>query len=386
MKVLIASGGTGGHVFPAAAVAEEVKRRRPDARFLFIGARKRTLEELDFSVDAGVVHLPAVGMPRRVSVEFATFALKMVASFDLSLRQVASFRPHVALGFGNFGSVGPLLAARIRGVPIAIHEANAIPGKANLLLSRFSDSVLVHFPRAARHFPNGDVEVVGMPVREQFKQRRDRLGALAQINLSGTKFTLLVVGGSQGARALNIEVCNTIPILDRISSRVQVIHLTGKSDYAWVRQRYENSTLQAWVVPFDPRMKMLYDAADLVVARAGASTIAEIVQTGRPALLVPFPYATCQHQDKNASYLQEAGGAVVLRQSPGASGQPSIPGFRETLLGLIEDRRRRWAMADSNRELSGDCAARKIADALFRIASPEIAVYRDTQRRAAVAA
>jgi UDP-N-acetylglucosamine--N-acetylmuramyl-(pentapeptide) pyrophosphoryl-undecaprenol N-acetylglucosamine transferase len=386
VRVLIASGGTGGHVFPAIAVAEEVKRHRPDAKFLFIGARKQSLENFCFGYDAGVVDLPAVGMPRRVSVELATFAVKMVASFDLSLRRVASFRPHIAIGFGNFGSVGPLLAARIRGVPTVIHEANAIPGKANLLLSRFSDKVLVHFPRTARHFPNGNVEVVGMPVRTEFGQKQDRLGALARTKLSGTKLTLLVIGGSQGARALNIEVCDAIPILQKMSSRIQVIHLTGESDYEWVRRCYENTSIRAYVAPFESRMKLLYDAADLVVARAGASTIAEIIQTGKPALLVPFPYATSQHQDENARHLERTGGAVVLRQQLASSERPSIPGFQKTLLDLIEDRRRRWAMAESNRKLCNGCAAHKIAEVLLRIARPEVSVCRGPRRRAAAAA
>jgi len=386
MRVLIASGGTGGHIFPAIAVAEEIKRRQPDAQFLFIGARKQALEKFCFYRDAGVVRLPAVGMPRKVSVDFASFALRMLASFDLSLRRVASFRPHVVLGFGNFGSVGPLLAAKIRGVPMAIHEANAIPGKANLLLSRLSNKVLVHFPRAAHHFPNGNVEVVGMPVRKEFKQKRERLGALAQIRLSGTKITLLVVGGSQGARALNIEVCNAIPILQKMSSRVQVIHLTGKSDYSWVRRYYENSPVQAYVAPFDSRMKLLYDGADLVLARAGASTVAEIIQTGKPAILVPFPYAASQHQDENARFLQENGGAVVLKQRLTSSSGPSVPGLGEKLCELIEDRQRLREMADSNRRLANGSAAQRIADLLFQIARPEVAVYRHVGRQAAVAA
>jgi UDP-N-acetylglucosamine--N-acetylmuramyl-(pentapeptide) pyrophosphoryl-undecaprenol N-acetylglucosamine transferase len=386
MRVLIASGGTGGHIFPAIAVAEEIKTRRPDAQFLFIGARKQALENFCFCRDAGAVHLPAVGMPRKVSVEFASFALRLLASFDLSLRRVASFRPHAVLGFGNFGSVGPLLAARVRGVPIVIHEANAIPGKANLLLSRLSDKVLVHFPRAARHFPNGNVEVVGMPVRKEFRQRRDRLGALAQLKLSGTKITLLVVGGSQGARALNIEVCNTIQRLQKRSASVQVIHLTGKSDYSRVTRCYEDSPLQAYVAPFDSRMKLLYDAADFVVARAGASTIAEIIQTGKPAILVPFPYAASQHQDENARWLQEKGGAIVLKQRLTPSGRPGIPGFQGTLCQLIEDKQRLRGMADSNGRLANGSAAQRIAEVLFRIARPEVAVYRDIGPRSAVAA
>ncbi len=391
MRVLIATGGTGGHIFPAISVAEEVRGRVPDAEFLLMGASKGSLNDFCSVEKACVVNLPAVGMPRRVSVDLAAFAFGLVASFDQSLRRVASFRPHVAVGFGNFASFAPLLAAKVLRVPIAIHEANAIPGKANLLLSRFCDRVLVNFPCAARYFPDGDVEVVGMPLRKEFTQRRDRLGALAELKLSSTKFTLLVVGGSQGARALNMEVCDQIRILQPMSAKVQIIHLTGERDYLWVKRRYAGSTLQAYVAPFETRMKVLYDAADVVLARAGASTIAEIIGTGKPAILVPFPHATARHQDGNARYLEKNNGAVVLKQRYGSPGRPTIEGLGKKLLGLIEDRRRLQEMADNNCRLAsaspgGASAAEKIADALMEIARPEAVVYHEIRRGVAVPA
>ncbi|MDP2898472.1 MAG: undecaprenyldiphospho-muramoylpentapeptide beta-N-acetylglucosaminyltransferase [bacterium] len=387
MRVLIASGGTGGHVFPALSVAEEIKQQRPSARFLFLGAKKLAIEGLCFGEDARVVRLPAVGMPRRISTDVASFVFRLIGSFDVSFRVVANFRPHVAIGFGNFSSVAPLFAARLLGVPVAIHEANAVPGKANLLLSRLSSAVLVNFPGSAAHFPNRNVEVVGMPLRKEFMQPRDRLGALAQIQkLSSTILTLLVVGGSQGARALNREVCNTLPILQKRAGEVQVIHLTGAADYPWVRRRYEALPLRAYVAPFESRMKTLYDAADLVVARSGASTVAEITQTGKPAILVPFPYAASGHQDQNARYLEAKGGAVVLEQLTASRGQATIPGFGETLCQLIADGGHALSVMEANNPAGGGNgnAAKKIADILFRIARPESLLCSDMRRRVAV--
>ncbi len=377
--MLIATGATGGHFYPAISVAEEIRNRRPEAEFLFVGTPvraegTRACEASPLLRDACVVHLPAVGMPRRVSVALVPFAFGLLRSFGRSLRWVAGFRPHVAIGFGNFGSFAPLVAAKSLGVPIAIHEANAIPGKANLRLSKLSDAVFVHFPCAARCFPGRRVEVVGMPVRKEFTQPRNRPGALAQLKLSSTKFTLLVVGGSQGARALNLEICNAIGSLQQNADRVQIIHLTGKSDYRWVKRRYESSSLQVHVASFDSRMKLLYDAADLVLARAGASTVAELIHTGRPAILVPFPHATARHQDENARYLENNGGAVVLNQQSESSGQPAIPGLRETLLELLENRDRLEQMAENSRRLFNGSAASKVADALLRIARPEAVV------------
>ncbi len=386
MRVLIASGGTGGHIFPAVSVAEEIKSRRPGARILFMVATNKALRDLSLPTDATVVRLPAVGMPRKLSGDLAPFAFRLMVSFARSMRWMMNFRPHVAVGFGNFSSFAPLLAAKIRGVPIAIHEANAIPGKANLLLARLSDRVLVSFPPAARLFPKGNAEVVGMPLRKEFTEPRNRLGALAKLNLSGTRITLLVVGGSQGANALNVQMSNHVSILQSFSDKVQLIHLTGASDYQWLRRRYAASSIPAYVAPFDSRMKLLYDAADLVVARAGASTIAEIIQTGKPTILVPFPYATARHQDYNARYLEENGGAIVLKQKITPDGRVTIPGLAEKLLELINDTQRLQQMADNNRKLASGPAARNVVDVLFRIAQRESVPEHELGKRVAVPA
>jgi UDP-N-acetylglucosamine--N-acetylmuramyl-(pentapeptide) pyrophosphoryl-undecaprenol N-acetylglucosamine transferase len=384
MRALIASGGSGGHIFPALSVAEEIKSRRPEAQLLFMGARSKGVKELLLPQGGCAVDLPAVGFPRRVSVDLAAFVFRLAVSFGRCVRRIARFRPHVAVGFGNFGSFAPLVAARSLGVPIAIHEANAVPGKANVVLSRLSDKVLVNFPGTARYFPNRNVEAVGMPVRKEFIEARDRPGALAKLKLSSTKFTLLVIGGSQGARALNLEMCNLLRILERTGGEVQVIHLSGETDYPWVSRRYGRSSLAAYVSPFESNVKALYDAADLVVARAGASTIAEIVRTGKPAVLVPFPYATAHHQEGNARYLEERGGAVVLRQQCPSAGAGLIPGFVGELTGLMADRRRLQEMGEASRSLGNGCAARKIADVLFRIARSEEAAVSRMKRSVAV--
>lgn len=388
MRVLIVSGGTGGHIFPALSVAEEIEARQPDARFLFVGSMNRGLKGVPLSRAARFVPLPVVGVPRTVSSELASVSFRFMASFDRCLRRIASFGPQVAVGFGNFGSIAPLLAAKFRHVPVAIHEANAIPGRANLFLSRFSDRVMVSFPRTVGLFPNGSAEVVGMPVRKEFTKARNRLGALANLKLSGTEFTLLVAGGSQGARTLNREVCRLLPLLQRLPQRIQLIHLTGKEDYSWVKACYERSSPPGdrggrrwYVAAFEPRMKMLYDAADLILARAGASTVAEIIETGTPAILVPFPHATAHHQDENAGYLEKNNGAVVLKQRSSPPGRPIIPGLVETLRELIGDRERLREMAQNNRRLADGCAAGKIVDVLFEIArGEEVAVPRMGQR------
>ncbi len=388
MRVLIASGGTGGHVFPALSVAAELKNRCPDVHLLLMGSLNRSLDGSAFADALRVVPLPAVGMPHRVSVALAPFAFRMLMSFDQAVRRISSFQPHVAIGFGNFVSVAPLLAAKSRGVPIVIHEANAIPGKANLLLSRLSDKVLVNFPKTVGYFPkrNGSVKVVGMPVRSEFRQERNRLGALAQLNLSGTEFTLLVAGGSQGAQALNQEVCGLLPRLEHMPQKVQIIHLTGRADYSWVKGCYEKSPLRSYVSPFESRMKVLYDAADLILCRAGASTIAEIIEVGKPAILVPFPHATDRHQDENARCLKENGGALVVPQRVSPSGQVCIPGLFEKVAQLIRDGWLLPTMAARNHSLANGAASSKIADVLFEVGRPRAVPVRRTPRRIPVPA
>jgi len=386
MRVLIATGGTGGHIFPAISVAEEIRSRLPDSRFLFMVATNKGVRDLSLPGDATIVPLPAIGMPRKLSLDFVSFVYRLAVSFGRCMREVASFRPHVAIGFGNFASFAPLLAAKMRGVPIVIHEANAVPGKANLLLSKPSDRVLVGFPHAARRFPKGKVKVVGMPLRKEFTEPRDRLGALAKLKLSGTKNTLLVVGGSQGANALNVEVVNIIVILQHLSEKIQLIHLTGAADYHWVRRRYAASALEAYVAPFDSRMKLLYDAADLAITRAGASTVAELVQTGKAAILVPFPHATARHQDANARYLEENGGAVVLKQLSSPDGRVSIPGLGKKLLELINDTQRLQEMGENNRRLANGSAARNVADVLFSVSRSDSIAERELRRRVAAPA
>ena len=171
-----------------------------------------------------------------------------------------------------------------------------------------------------------------------------------------------------------------------MSDRVQFIHLTGEKDYPEVRRCYERSSLQAYVAPFHSEMKILFDAADLVLARAGASTIAEILQTGKPAVLVPFPYATAQHQDENARYLERHNGAFVLKEKESSPGQRTIPGLRERLLALIENERLLRDMGENNHALANGSGAENIVDVLFRIARPEKVAYPEIRRRVAVPA
>ncbi len=357
--VLVASGGTGGHLFPAIALAHELVRRRPSTRIAFVGsgrtAARNAVTDAGFEWHA----VPGRGMPRRGVLGLVPFAWALLRGLVASRRLVRRLRPDVAVGFGNYGSVAPLIAAHRRRVPVVIHESNALPGKANRLLARMADAVAVQFDEARDALSavaRCPVEAVGMPVRDELLELPDTRDARRAYGLDEDAFTLLVMGGSQGARRLNEVVCQSLAQLERLSTRVQVIHLCGAHDEATVRAAYEAHSLPHAVRAFEPDMASAYAAADCALCRAGAATVAELEVTGTPALLVPYPYATEAHQARNADVLERHGAARVVAQ---ADLEPAmLVGYVTQMLD--EPTRRR--MAHSARLLARLDAAQRLAD------------------------
>ncbi len=316
--VLVASGGTGGHLFPAIALAKELVRRHSTTRIAFIGAGRTAAR--DAVIEAGFewYTVPGRGMPRRGLLGMVPFAFDLLRGVLTSRGLVRRLRPDVAVGFGNYGSVAPLYAAHRRRVPIVIHEANALPGRANRLLARYARVIAVQFDEAAKGFkPAADrrIEAVGMPVRDELLELPDPRDARRAYGLDEDTFTLLVMGGSQGARRLNEIVCAALPELERIEPPVQVVHLCGTADEKSVKKTYEASTVAHAVRAFEADMARAYAAADCALCRAGAATVAELAVTGTPSLLVPYPYATEAHQVKNAEVFERNGAARLVAQT-----------------------------------------------------------------------
>jgi UDP-N-acetylglucosamine--N-acetylmuramyl-(pentapeptide) pyrophosphoryl-undecaprenol N-acetylglucosamine transferase len=311
MKVMIAGGGTGGHVFPGIAVAEELRRLRPDAEILFVGV-KRGLEAVAVP-EAGfrIKFLSSRGFPRQAWWRWPGAAIANAWGFAQAIFMVLAERPNVVLGTGGYASVPIALAAWVLGRPLILQEQNSIPGLANRWLSRYADEVHLSFIEARSYFQRKDhLKVTGNPVRSYILSG-DREAAAAEFNLTPGKPTVFVFGGSRGAHRINEAALDA---MRRLKGRVDVqfILQTGREDYDRAAAEVAKDQLPARVMPFLRRIHMAYAAADLVVCRAGAMTLAEIAACGTPSILVPYPYAAHNHQVVNAMNLVDRGAAAMI--------------------------------------------------------------------------
>lgn len=356
--VILTTGGTGGHVFPALAVAEELRRRHPGLELLFVGGRHG--REAEFAARAGI---PFVGLPVRGFLGRGPRALG--AAFGLARALVRSWwmlsrrRPDVVVGFGGYAGFAPVAAAALRGVPCALHEQNSLPGSANRLLGRWVDRVFLSFPDEAGVFDPGRSRVTGNPVRAAIREA----GAAGAARPAGRR--VLVAGGSLGARAINEAVAAS---LEGLRARgFSLWHQTGTDDLGAVRAAYARagwSAEQARVEPFIDDMAAAYAWADLVLCRAGATTVAELAVMGKPSVLVPFPHATHDHQTANARRLERAGAALLLAQDILAA--TDLPG---ALDALFAEPGRLERMGAAARTLGAPDAAKTLADAIEALAA-----------------
>ncbi|WP_432737959.1 undecaprenyldiphospho-muramoylpentapeptide beta-N-acetylglucosaminyltransferase [Maridesulfovibrio sp. FT414] len=300
-RVILTTGGTGGHVFPALAVAEEIRNRFPACEILFIGGQGAEREMVE---RAGIAFkgLPAKGIIGG-GIGRVIGSLWIVRALLLALKEIVSFKPDAVIGFGGYAGFCPVLAARILGIPTAIHEQNSVPGVTNRILGKVVKKVFTSFKDIRNSFPSTKVEVTGNPVRRE----------IFSAGKSGGNKGVLVFGGSQGARAINEAVCSALPRLK--DAGVSLTHQTGKADFEEVRKIYEDMGMNGHdVSPFIHDMASAYSQAQLVVSRAGASTVFEVAAAGKPAVFIPFPQATHDHQTGNAMSLAGTGAAVVIPQ------------------------------------------------------------------------
>jgi len=364
VKVLIAGGGTGGHLFPAIALAEELRSRLPELSILFVGAEEGVEASLlaargwDFE---GIRASGLLGKP--LSQRVRGLAL-MPSGLIRSRRILRQFCPDIVVGFGGYASAAVVLAGVLAGVPTVIHEQNAYPGLANRWLGKIVDLVAVAFEGASGYFPKGKVRVTGNPVRKELFGVT-RAEAIARFGLDQQRFTLLIFGGSQGAYRLNQAVLEALPLLEPERERIQFLHATGRRDLATVRQGYSAGGYRAVVEPFFWEIAAAYAAADLCLCRAGAGTVAELCALGKPSVLVPFPYAANDHQRRNAEALAACGGARMVQD--GSMNGIAVAGIvRE----FHHDREGLRAMADRAKTQALSDAAGRVADLVTQSARP----------------
>lgn len=361
-RLVITTGGTGGHIFPALAVAEEIRKRYPRVSILFLGGQYGP--EADLAVQAGLdfVGLPVRGVIGR-GLKGLGAAFSMGRAFVKALGIIRKFSPQLVVGFGGYAAFAGVLAGSFTASRTALHEQNAFPGLSNRILGRRVNRIFLSMPDASGVFPAAKCLLTGNPVRAAIAALHKESLLESKIEAKGRGPRLLVIGGSQGARALNDGV---LAILDKLLEEgVELRHQTGKADYERVRTAYrEVGAENAFVGAFIDDMAEAYNWADLVLSRAGASSLAEITAAGLPAVLVPFPHAARDHQRYNAAYLEQEGAAVLLEQKVfyGDGAEPSR--LSDSLLSMAKNKGRLADMARKSFALARPDAAAKIVDSL----------------------
>ena len=308
-RVVLSTGGTGGHIFPALAVAEALRERHPDIDILFIGGSFGQEGRLAKKAGLEFRALPARGVLGR-GLRSAASVVWLSRSLLKCWFIYRRFKPDLVLGFGSYAGFVPVLLGTWLGLPAAIHEQNNRPGMTNRILGRRVNRVFLSFPDEKGYFDPEKVLVTGNPVRksvlrvaEEEKRYTHQKGC-----------NLLVFGGSQGASAINAAMIKALPALASLG--IKIVHQSGEAELERMKQAYgQHGFDQSEVVPFIDNIAAMYAWSDLVICRAGASTLAELTVVGRPSILIPFPYAVHEHQLTNARFLEQAGAAIVLEQS-----------------------------------------------------------------------
>ena len=311
-KIIISGGGTGGHIYPAIAIANTIKELYPDTEILFVGAKNRM--EMQKVPQAGyrIIGLDVVGLQRSLSIENLRFPLKLLYSLKEARNILRDFKPNVCLGVGGYASGPTLLAASFLKIPTIIQEQNSYAGITNKWLGRKARKVCVAYPQMDKFFPRNKITFTGNPVRKDILEFQDKkLTALHHFGLLENKKTLLVIGGSLGARTINMSLLAGVERL--AENDIQVIWQTGKSFLEKAQKAVIDKKLpQIKVTDFINRMDLAYAAADVVISRAGALSISELCLAAKPAILVPSPNVAEDHQTKNAKVLAENNAALMV--------------------------------------------------------------------------
>jgi len=312
LKFIISGGGTGGHIYPAIAIANELKSRFPEAEFLFVGASDKM--EMQKVPQAGykIEGLWIAGLQRKLTLQNMMFPLKLTSSLWKSRKIIKNFKPNVVIGTGGFAS-GPLLQmANSLNIPTVIQEQNSYPGITNKLLSKKANAICVAYENLERFFPKDKIVFTGNPVRQDLLNvETKRQEGINYFKLDADKKTLLILGGSLGARRVNQLIAKELDFL--LASGVQVFWQCGKLYFEEYNHFNEKDNVQ--VVAFIDRMDLIYATADFVISRAGASSVSELCLVGKPTIFIPSPNVAEDHQTKNAKAIVDKNGAILLREN-----------------------------------------------------------------------
>lgn len=351
IRLLITGGGTGGHLFPAVATAQQFQRQFPGTEVLFVGTRRKvdtgSLERYGFNSES----IRCYGLKGKNPVDLLKAVAVLPFSYYQALKIIKRFQPDILMGVGGYVT-GPVVAAgKNLGIPVLIHEQNSVPGLANRKLGRIANRICLSLPGSGTQFPEKKITYTGNPVRANIL----KLAGMTNVPRQSKK-TLLILGGSQGARAVNTIVTKALSTFgEEMLSTMRVIHQTGDRDVDLVRETYRKIGIEAEVESFFTSMEKIYSEADLLVSRAGATTLSEIAVLGKPAILIPYPYAADNHQEKNGEYYVAGGGALQYRE------KEVVPKkLGKKIEELFADERTRAKMGAAMRKLAFPDAAEKI--------------------------
>ncbi|NNF76289.1 MAG: undecaprenyldiphospho-muramoylpentapeptide beta-N-acetylglucosaminyltransferase [Flavobacteriaceae bacterium] len=358
IKIILSGGGTGGHIYPAISIANELKQRYPEAEFLFVGARDKM--EMEKVPQAGykIEGLWISGIQRKLTLKNLSFPFKLISSLLRSRKILKRFKPDVAIGTGGFAS-GPLLQMAVsKGVPSLIQEQNSYPGITNKLLSKKANSICVAYDGLEKYFPKEKIIKTGNPVRQDILNIEGKsIEAKDLFKLKHNKITLLILGGSLGARRINNLIEEKLEFFE--TQNVQLIWQCGKLYYRQFRQHDSRSDVQ--VHAFLNRMDMAYAAADIIISRAGASSVSELCIVGKPVIFIPSPNVAEDHQTKNAMAIVEKEGALLIREN-------DLEVDFENLFGqLIKSPEKQKVLGDNIKKLALVNATRDIADEVEKL-------------------
>jgi UDP-N-acetylglucosamine--N-acetylmuramyl-(pentapeptide) pyrophosphoryl-undecaprenol N-acetylglucosamine transferase len=356
-KFILSGGGTGGHIYPAIAIANELKSRFPDAKFLFVGAQDKM--EMQKVPQAGypIKGLWIAGLQRRLTFDNALFPVKLLSSLLNSRQIIKQFQPDVVIGTGGFAS-GPLLQmANSAGIPTVIQEQNSFPGITNKLLSKKANAICVAYENLERFFPKEKMVLTGNPVRQDLIDvASKRVEGLAHFNLDTNKKTILILGGSLGARRINQLIEKELEFF--AAHDVQLIWQCGKL-YFEEYQKYNSKNVQ--VMAFIERMDLVYAAADFVISRAGASSVSELCIVGKPVVFIPSPNVAEDHQTKNAKSIADKNGAILIRESE------LDATFESTFSELIGNENKQHELSQNIKSLALPNATKAIVEEIIKL-------------------
>jgi UDP-N-acetylglucosamine--N-acetylmuramyl-(pentapeptide) pyrophosphoryl-undecaprenol N-acetylglucosamine transferase len=360
LKILMSGGGTGGHIFPAIAIAQEIQKRVPEAEFLFIGAQNRM--EMEKVPQAGfkIEGLNIAGFDRGNKLKNVSLPYKLISSLLNVKKIIKEFKPDFAIGTGGFASAPALFVASNYGVKTFIQEQNSLSGKTNQFLAKKAKAVFTAYPNMGHFFPKSETYFLGNPIRESiFKNLIETKTAKIKLGLDPEKLCILSVGGSLGSRTLNNGWKDNLEKLEK--SGYQLIWQTGKTDYSDLKDKpsiinYQSSIM---LTEFISNMALHYSAADVIVSRAGAIAISELAIAGKPLLLVPFPFAAEDHQTKNALTLVEKNAAKMVKDSEMKNK------FWVTLVEICENQNLRKTMSENLKYFAKPNATKEIVSEIL---------------------